>query len=353
MAIISGGTAQFLLFTVLPFLWPRLSAFYRSIRSSDPSSIRPLSHGASISLNILLLTALAFLLSTLPLFSPSNIFAATSSRLQAPTGVLFTRLSNLHTLSPTEQRLRVVFEKGGLEARLLYLKFGPDVLQGCTFVDHKAEDAATVLFAYALPAILTPHLIHLGVLGLTTAKGITGADGARWRTAAVVAGLAALLVEVTVVGWYDHQDNSKAKTLGELNFFYWKLRVVRGLVLAAVDALLGWMVWLASTGRAFVQPLSGAEKVEGITREVEGTLVKMRGLGTMRNVVYRNSGMRGAVERYWVHEGEVMRSVVEDREVAQAMTNVLESTNVEQLGREAGEHVDAWMPRFEPMEGQT
>ncbi|PSK53127.1 hypothetical protein B9Z65_3327 [Elsinoe australis] len=353
MAWISMGNAQFLLFTVLPFLWPRLTAFYRSLRSSNPALIRPLTSGGTLALNLLLLTALSFLLTTLPLFSPSNIFTQTSSRLQTPTNVLFSRLAALRDPTPQDIRLRSIFEKGGLDARLLYLKYGPEVLLGCRFVDYKATDAATVLFAYALPSMVAPHLVHLAVLGAATAKGVTATDGARWRTAALIVGIVALLAEMTWVGWWDHQGNAKAVRQEEVDAFFWKARLVRGLGVAAVDGLLGWMVWLASTGRAFVSPLSGAEKVEGITREVEGVLTKMRGLGTMRNVVYRNQGMRGNVERYWVHEGEVMRNAVEDREVVQAMANVLENTNMDQLTRDAGEHVESWLPRFEQANAQS
>ncbi|KAF2220106.1 hypothetical protein BDZ85DRAFT_321567 [Elsinoe ampelina] len=335
---------QFLLFTVLPFAYPRLMSLYRTLRAPATSLPRPLPPRASLALQLLLLSALGFLLSTLPFFSPANLYALTSSQLSTPTVVLFNRLSALRPPTAVEERLRTVFEAGGREARLLYLKFGPQVLAGCRFVDHRDAGAAWILYAYALPGMLAPHLLHLVVLGVATATGVTGKEGGRWRALAVGTGVVLALAEVGVVGWWEHGWNTENAKLGKLVYLFWRVRLVRGLVVAATDAVLGWVVWLGATGRAFVVPASGAERVEMATREAEATLMKLRALGTMRNVVHRNQVLRGQVERYWVHEGERMRSVVEDRDVVLAMTNVLENTNMEQLMREADQHVNAWVP---------
>ncbi|KAF4553318.1 Hypothetical protein D9617_7g030450 [Elsinoe fawcettii] len=344
MALISW---QFLIFTVLPFVYPRAMAFYRSLRRPSHIPIRPLPPRASFALQLLLLSAVGFLLSTLPLFSPSNIYAQVSAQLSTPTAVLFNRLAALRALTPEDERLRQVFETGGREAKMQYLKFGPDTLTGCHFVDHKATNAVMVLFVYALPAMLAPHLLHLVILGLSTATNVTGKEGGRWRTLALWVGLGLALAEIGTVYWWDHAENAVNAKQGRLVYFFWRVRLVRGLVIATTDAVLGWVVWLGATGRMFVKPPTGAERVEIVTREAEATLLKLRALGTMRNVVHRNPGLRGQVERYWVHEGEVMRNVIEDREVVMAMTNVLENTDMEQLSREAQQHVDSWVPEVQ------
>ncbi|KAK8215164.1 hypothetical protein M8818_002174 [Zalaria obscura] len=320
-------------------LLPKVLAFYRALRSPRTTP-KPLSAATSQALNLIFISATVALLSTLPFFAPTNLFDATQSRLQAPTGVLFNRLSILRLLTPVDDRLRSVFEEGGLEARLLYLRFGPSVIADCPFNDPKAHDASLVYLFYALPSLLAPHLLHLAILGLVTSALLAGRDAARWRTPAVIAGLALAFLDVYGTATYEHQHNARATRLGEVDFFFWKKRVVRGIAIAAVDGVLGWAIYLSSTNRAFIQPPPAAERLEGATKKLEAVLGKLRGLGSIRNVVFRDAGMRAKVERYWVQEAEVMRSVLEEREVVGASNEVLSRTNVESLGREAEGYVE-------------
>jgi len=70
-------------------------------------------------------------------------------------------------------------------------------------------------------------------------------------------------------------------------------------------------------------------------------LGKLRGLGAVRNVVFRDTALRGRVERYWVNEEGMMRSVLEEREVVSALAGVLQGADVDRLNREAEGFVDS------------
>ncbi|KAF2150606.1 hypothetical protein K461DRAFT_244380 [Myriangium duriaei CBS 260.36] len=347
---LSWSTIQSLLIFFGPMLLPRILAFYRSLRAPSTVSPIPLSFKSSLALNAILLSGLVALISTIPTFAPSNIFLQTSSRLQTPTNVLFTRLAGLHSLSSWEQSLREVFEQGGLEARLLYLRFGPDVLATCPFADPKASEASSTYLYYATPTILAPHVAHMLVLGLVTSASLTGADGGRFRTYAAITGVVLGATEFFMVSNYDHTVNAKATKIAEVDMFHWKVRVVRGLAIALVDAALGWLIWMSATKRAFVKPKSPAEKVEDITKTVEASLGKLRGLGAIRNVVYRNPGMRGNVERYWVQEERLMSQVLEDGDVRQAMNSAFDAADMVRLQQEAETYVDALLPAPAPHE---
>ena len=126
-----------------------------------------------------------------------------------------------------------------------------------------------------------------------------------------------------------------------MDFFYWKARVVRGLLVAVSDGVLAWIIWMTATKRAFVVRKAAAERVEECNRVLEGVLGKLRGLGAVRNVVFRDTALRGRVERYWVNEEGMMRSVFEEREVVSALAGVLQGADVDRLNREAEGFVDS------------
>lgn len=323
-----------------PIIIPRALAFYRSIRASSTLPPQPLSPAASRALNFLFISAFICLVSTLPYFAPFNIFNQTSSRIQTPTNVLFTRLAAARPLTSSDRTLQSVFEAGGLEARLLYLRFGPDILSTCPLIpDAKASDASTIYLFYATPTLLAPHLYHLGILGLVTSVWFAGRDAARWRTAAIIAGLALAALDFGALATYDHGVNALATRPNDLDAFFWKRRLVARLAICLVDATLGWVIWLTATRRAFVEPAPAAERLEESTKALEAVLGKMRGLGAIRNVVFRDTMLRGKLERYWVQEQEIMREVFEERDVVSALNGVLGNVDMGRVQNEADAYV--------------
>ncbi|KAI9048727.1 hypothetical protein LZ554_007558 [Drepanopeziza brunnea f. sp. 'monogermtubi'] len=322
---ISWGTIKSLLLFFGPILLPKAIAYYRSVRAS-PSihgiSIRPVPPNVFRALTILFATSLVFIVRTLPIFAPENIFTLTQSRLQIPTDVLFTRLSALRPtgLTPTDNLLRG--RLNSLDSRLLYLQFGPDVLTECTFCN--AEDPKSYLY-YALPSILAPHILNLLILALVTSGLFIGKEGAVWRTTATVGAAALALLEIYFVATYHSQSNARATRLEDLEFFFWKMRVYRGVALAGLDAVVGWMLYLSSTNRAFVLPPSAPERLEHSMKILEVARAKLNATGILRNTILRDDGLRDRNSQYWIREGQVMGSVMEDRSVIEGVNNALEN----------------------------
>jgi hypothetical protein len=271
----------------------------------------------------------------------------TQSRLQIPVDVLFNRVSAIrpsNALTPTDTALRIKFVN--LESRLLYLQFGPDVLANCPFCN---ADEPKSYFYYALPALVAPHLINLVILAFITSSSMTGRDGAQWRTLTTIAAGAICLVDIYLVNSYNTQTNSRALRLNEIDPFYWKMRVYRSLALAGLDGVLGWLLYLSSTNRAFVQLLSTAERVEGINRALMTVKSKMNALAIVRNTGLRDEDLRTRSQAYWVHEVRLMGEVMEEREVIEGVNDALQNRiNIQSISRDAEAYANSVLQPLQP-----
>ncbi|KAK5110737.1 hypothetical protein LTR62_005614 [Meristemomyces frigidus] len=343
--MVSWQTIQSLLLFFGPLLLPRLLSTYRSLRSRPPNQIRTLPSRTSYALTILFASGLIAFLSTLPFFAAPNLFRQTQSRLQTPAGVLMTRVAALRPLTARDEQLRKVLEHGGLDARLLYARFGPHVLLHCTLARPGDANAGLMYLFYAFPSIVAPHLLHLAVLGIASSGLLCGQEASRWRTFAAIAGVVLGVAEVWLLAIYDDTGNMRSTRVSEIDFFHWKVRVWRGIGIAAVDGLLGWVVWLQATGRAFLTPSPPGEKLVEVARGLEALLGLTRGLGVLRNGTVRDRGMRAKTECYWVKEGEVMRDVLEEPVVLEAQRSALRRTDLSRVGREAEGYVDSVLGR--------
>jgi hypothetical protein len=285
-------------------------------------------------LTILFAVAIVALISTLPRFAPENIFVKTQSRLQIPTDVLFTRLNTLREplgLSAADNVLRGKLVS--LESRLLYLKFGPEVITDCLFC--KPDDHQSYVY-YAIPSVLIPHLFNLCVLALVTSGLFVGPEGAIWRRFATITTLCLATIELWYVSQSDHQANSRTTRLQDLDMFYWNRRIYSRLAIAGFDALLGWLMYLSSTNRAFVQPISPIEKVENAIRGMDFVRTKMSAAIVVKNTMQRDENLRARGQAYWVHEGRVMREAMEDKDVIEGIKNALENRiDMEHISRDA------------------
>jgi hypothetical protein len=306
-----------------PILLPKAISYYRSARAA-PSihgvAIRPIPPLILRALLILFVVAVTFVIRTLPFFSPENIFSLTSSRLQIPVDVLFTRLSAMRQggLTGSDNVLRTKISS--LDSRLLFFQHGPDVIINCQFCS--AEDPKSYLY-YSIPAILAPHLFNLCVLALVTSGLFTGKDGAIWRTTATIVAGGALVIDLYLVSSYDQAQNSKATRLEDIDTFFWKMRVYRLLGLATINGLLGWVLYLSSTNRAFIKPPTTQERIEASTRILDAVRSKLSAMGILRNTINRDSELRTRNSEYWVREGMVMGELMEEREVVEGVNNAL------------------------------
>lgn len=307
-----------------PLLLPKAIGYYRSFRAGPAArgvAIKPLPPKVLRSLTLLGLATIIYLGLSLPLFAPDNIFVRTQSRLQIPTDVLFNRLAALRpgkALTDTDTYLRAKFVN--LESRLLYLQLGPNVLTDCPFCS--AEDPRTYLY-YAVPGLLAPHLFNLVVLSIATSGLMTGPEGSKWRTPAVLASAAVAAFDVYFVTSYNYQVNSRATRLADLDMFYWSVRIYRLVTFALINSAFATLLYLSSTNRAFAAPPSPAERVESVTRQLMMTKSKLNALGIVKNTAIRDEELRERMQSYWQHEGRLMREVMEDREVVEGVNDAL------------------------------
>ncbi|KAJ9165213.1 Chorismate synthase protein [Coniochaeta hoffmannii] len=321
MATISWGTIKSLLLFFGPLVLPKAIGYYRSARAAPSQhglTVRPLSPTVFRSLLALLLVSLVFLVKTLPIFAPENIFRTTQSRLQIPVDVLFTRLSAVRPLTAADTTLRSRFVN--LESRLLYIQHGPDALSTCPFCT--ADEPRSYLF-YGLPAILAPHLFNLAVLALATSSTLSGREASSWRRAATLAAVTLAAADVYLASTYPYQSNARALRLEDVDFFFWAARARRYVCLALLDGAVAWVLYLSSTNRAFVIPPTPAERIEAATRILGGAKSKLNAVGIVKNTAIRDEELRARTQAYWAHEGVVMRDVMEEREVVEGVNDAL------------------------------
>lgn len=148
------------------------------------------------------------------------------------------------------------------------------------------------------------------------------------------------VAEFWFIANYDDRPNARSTRLSEVDFIYWKVQVWRGIAIAAIDGILGLVVWLQATNRAFLAPMSVNERLLNHGAALEGVLGKARGLGIVRNGTVRDAALRRKVEDYWVKEGEVMKDVFEQPEVLEAQRHALRRIDVARVGREADTYLD-------------
>lgn len=327
---------------------PKALAYYRSIRATPKAKIRPLTQKTSYALAVLFISGVIAFLSTLPVFAPANIFRLTQSRLHTNGGVLLTRLAALRPTTAFDERLREIFDKGGLDARLLYVRFGPDVLVNCPLASAGDIGASRNFLLYAAPSILTPHMLHLFALGVATSRFLSGAEGARWRTVAAISGLVLGAAEFWFIAYYDDRTNIKSTRLSEIDFIYWKMLVWRGLAIACFDGILGWVIWLQATGRAFLTPAPTSERLLDHAKRLELLVGKSRSLGILRNGSLRDAGLRRRVDDFWVKDAEVMADVFEEPDVLEAQRAALKKVDVARVQRDADRFLEGIFPGAMP-----
>ncbi|KAK0704946.1 hypothetical protein B0H67DRAFT_498359 [Lasiosphaeris hirsuta] len=340
---IPWGTIKSLLLFFGPMLVPKAISYYRAAKNAPGAhglKPQPIPPAVARALLLLFAVAVSFLLRTLPMLSPENVFAVTQSRLQIPADVLFTRLAALRpdgALSATDMALRARFVN--LESRLLYLQFGPSALAECPFCS--SDDANSYMW-YALPDLVAPHLLNLAVIAIVTSRLVTGRDGAAWRTVATIAGVVLTVADVYLVSTYNYQLNSRALRLGDIDFFYWTARIWRAVALAALDGVLGWLLFLSSTNRAFGSAPTPAERVESAVRVLSGIKGKLNAVGVVKNTAIRDDELRARGNMYWGHEVMLMREVMEERDVIEGVNDAVQNRiDLQTITRDAEAYAEA------------
>ncbi|KAF7554399.1 hypothetical protein G7046_g6826 [Stylonectria norvegica] len=337
-----------------PLLLPKAISYYRTVRSASRTTnnpIQPVPPRVRTALGLLFVLAVVCLVKTLPPFSQENLFDRTQSRLQIPVDVLFNRVATLRpdgALTAQDLSLRAKFVN--LESRLIYLQFGPAVVAECPFCN---SDEPKSYFYYAITSLLWPHISNLVVLALVTSPTLTGRHGAGWRSTATIAAGCLAALEVYLVSSYNYQANARALRLGDMDPFFWSMRTYRLIALAALDAGLGFLLYLSSTNRAFNQPPSTAERVELVNRALLGVKSKLNALGIVKNTALRDEDLRAHSGAYWTYEARLMREVMEEREVIEGVNDALGSRiNIRNITREAEAYAQSVLQPLHSLNGE-
>ncbi|KAI8956006.1 CHD5-like protein-domain-containing protein [Xylaria longipes] len=333
-----------------PILLPKALGYYQRLRASSKAAnqpIRPLPASALRAVSILSVISLALLVLALPPFSPENLFRLTSSRLQIPTDVLFTRLASLrpgNSLTQSDAALRLKFVN--LESRLLYLQFGPDVLASCPFC--VSDEPKTYLY-YALPSLLAPHLLNLVVLSLATSATVAGNEAARWRRSAAMVSAVAAGFDVWSVSTYNYGANARVARPADIDMFFWTSRALRHIILGVIDVGIAALIYVSSTNRLFAAPPDPASRVEAVTRQLLATKSRLSAVGIVKNTSLRDEELRARTSAYWTHEGRLMREVMEDRDVVEGVNDALANRiNIQDISRDAETYALNMLPQPRP-----
>lgn len=337
-----------------PMLLPKAIGYYRSFRENSKKGgrpIRPIPPAVARALGILFVISVILLIATLPIFSEENIFKKTQSRIQIPVDVLFTRLTAIRPHGLTELDLRLREKLVSLESKLLYLKFGPDAIGNCLFC--KADDHRSFYY-YTMSSVLTPHVFNLAVLAVATSGMFVGEEGRVWRRFATICSVIIAVVDMSYLSEYDHKLNAKATRLEDLDMFFWRTHTYRYVVLAGLDALVGWLLFLSSTNRAFVIPVSPTERLETTTKVLDSARSKMSAAAVLLNTVNRDETLRGKADGYWVNENRVMSEIMGEREVVDSVNNTLQSrVNMAAITLDADSYSKNMMGSFQAMEAAS
>lgn len=311
------------------FLFRTGVPYYRSLRAAYNSrkpSIRKPPPGVTLALDVLFIFAILALLYTLPYVSPENVFDITRTRLQTSNEVIFTRLAAKRPLTDFDQTLKPKLTSNA--ARLVYFAYGPEPVARCNFCT--TADPMSYLY-YALPSLATPHLLHLFVLGLATSSLLSGAEGSRWRAQAILGGLALAGADLYFHLSYDMNANAASTNVNDIDFFFWRMRILRGVGIALLDGSIGWVMYLSSTNRFFLLPPSAAQRIGNVSNALDASFFRLWALGNARNAILRDEGLRGDMSRYWQEE----QGVYEQREVVAAIRDALRQTDMQKLGQRA------------------
>lgn len=163
-----------------------------------------------------------------------------------------------------------------------------------------------------------------------------GKEAASWRIPAVISAVSMIGIDMYLVNAYDHGNNARTARLEDIDAFFWTMRIYRKLAICVLDSILGWVIWLTATNRAFVTPHTTAERIERTTRVLESTRSKLGAMGVVRNTVARDENLRNRTQAYWIHEGRLVSEAMEDREVVEGVNNALENRiNVAKIAQDA------------------
>jgi len=167
----------------------------------------------------------------------------------------------------------------------------------------------------------------------------------RWRKTAIILGFGLFIAEMGILTIQDHLVNSAATKYEDILLLYWTLRKYRIVTMASMDLLLALAIWLTATGRAFGRVKTKGEKMNEIIERQEYMLFKLRGLGMVKNVLYRNEELRKVVGQFCVENEMKRQALLEDENVVTAINTVKSKMDMKKVDVETDMHINALLPK--------
>ena len=229
-----------------------------------------------------------------------------------------------------------------LDSRLLYAALGPDVLIDCPFCSGNDGGSHILYLCYALPLVLIPHLLHLAVLGLASAVSTLGRRQASvWRKHVIFAGVVLGLADIWLLARHDISVNARALHASDVDFFYWKMRVMRMLCFAAVDTASGLGIYLTATNRWQLGTDANAQnKTKLVNHAIKNIHSKLAIDNVIRTAVSHNSSLLSRFAEYWNGEQKAMQEVYEENDVVNAMKSASDRLSVNGFRQDATGYAD-------------
>ncbi|RPB22827.1 hypothetical protein L211DRAFT_810173 [Terfezia boudieri ATCC MYA-4762] len=304
---------------LVPRIYRGLRGFYYAVQRPQQQQPRPLSRITHLLLELLSVTCVLALFSTVPYFHPENILSRTRSSItRSTTEGIFEHLHSVRPPIPSDEILKARFVSRA--GRVLYSAYGPGPLINCTWCGVDQPFTYTI---YALPSILLPHLIHTAILGVVTSAEFLGENneaGGVWRTHATCASIVLALGEGWYIYVYTSVLNERAAT--DARFPYWQLLTIRGIAFAILDAALGYAIYLTGTGRWSGSDENSTESLEKVVSKLENSLVAANTAICLKQAIMRDYELRARAVQFWEKEELYAKEVAKDDHVRIARVGV-------------------------------
>lgn len=260
---------------------------------------------------------------------PENFFKMTETRLsRSTTEVVFNRLEKIRPL--TELDLILKEKLRSKEGRLFYAAYGPDPLKYCSWC---APDSSSDYFRYLIAGVAAIHIAHMFVIGIVTSSTtIDNPDGAYFRTYATIAGLAIAAIETYALGNFSPNVNAIAITPADVKWRYWDAIFYRGIAIAVVDSLLGYVIYLSATRRIDLglrtDPVENVQLALMKLTHIESKLTSTR---EVRNTSMRDANLRRRVNKWWDAAAAERKQIMSREDAKQIRETIFESEEGQQM----------------------
>jgi len=142
--------------------------------------------------------------------------------------------------------------------------------------------------------------------------------------------MALALIELYFTATYDYRANTQSGSTKDIDFFYWRMRLLRSLGIAVIDAGLGCATWLYATNRMFQAPLSIDSRLDLAAKCLEVLNFQLLATGNVKNVAVRDKELAVKNMRYWAAQVNADSQLYEEREVVDRMREALTRLDREQ-----------------------